>query len=106
MPITLTDNISLSTNIVIAALLVVLFLTFKKSQHTDVFPISVTQELKGLGILTVVFAHFAYMKVTNPEFLFPLSIIAGVGVDLFRFYVWIWFKCWNVKKANVCIRFL
>lgn len=85
MPITLTDNISLSTNIVIAALLVVLFLTFKKSQHTDVFPISVTQELKGLGILTVVFAHFAYMKVTNPEFLFPLSIIAGVGVDLFLF---------------------
>ncbi len=42
-------------------------------------------ELKGLGILTVVFAHFAYMKVTNAEFLFPLSIIAGVGVDLFLF---------------------
>lgn len=85
MPITLTDNVALSTNIVIAVLLTVLFLTFKKSQHTDVFPISVTQELKGLGILTVVFAHFAYMKVTNPEFLFPLSIIAGVGVDLFLF---------------------
>ncbi|NCB12581.1 MAG: acyltransferase, partial [Erysipelotrichia bacterium] len=79
-PITLTDDISFATNIVIAVLLLVLFLTFKKSQHTDVFPISVTQELKGLGILTVVFAHFAYMKVTNPEFLFPLSIIAGVGV--------------------------
>lgn len=84
-PITLTDDISFTTNIVIAALLLVLFLTFKKSQHSDVFPISVTQELKGLGILTVVFAHFAYMKVTNPEFLFPLSIIAGVGVDLFLF---------------------
>jgi peptidoglycan/LPS O-acetylase OafA/YrhL len=49
------------------------------------FPIPVTQELKGLGILTVVFAHFAYMLVTNADFLFPLSIIAGVGVDLFLF---------------------
>ncbi|AGR77241.1 conserved hypothetical protein, putative acyltransferase [Aliarcobacter butzleri 7h1h] len=84
-PITLTDDTILSTNIVIAVVLLVLFLTFKKSQHTDVFPISVTNELKGLGILTVVFAHFAYMKVTNADFLFPLSIIAGVGVDLFLF---------------------
>lgn len=84
-PITLTDNLFLSTNIVIVALVAVILFTFKKSQHTDIFPISVTQELKGLGILTVVFAHFAYMKVTNTDFLFPLSIIAGVGVDLFLF---------------------
>lgn len=82
-PITLTDNVALSTNIVIAVLLVVVLLTFRKSERTDIFPISVTEELKGFGILTVVFAHFAYMKVTNPDFLFPLSIIAGVGVDLF-----------------------
>ena len=84
-PITLTDDISLSSSIVIAVLIAVILFTFKKSQHTDVFPISVTQELKGFGILTVVFAHFAYMKVTNADFLFPLSIIAGVGVDLFLF---------------------
>lgn len=84
-PITLTDNTVLATYIVIVALLLVLFLTLKKSQHTDVFPIPVTNELKGLGILTIVFAHFAYMKVTNADFLFPLSIIAGVGVDLFLF---------------------
>lgn len=84
MPITIT-NVSESNLIVIAVLIAVLFLTLRKSQHTDIFPISVTQELKGLGILTVVFAHFAYMLVTNAEFLFPLSIIAGVGVDLFLF---------------------
>jgi len=82
-PITLTDDISLSTNIVIAVFLAVIILTFRKSQRTDIFPIPVTEELKGFGILTVVFAHFAYMKVTNPDFLYPLSIIAGVGVDLF-----------------------
>lgn len=90
-PITLTNdvlsftNIELSTYVVIAFAVLVLFTTFKDSNHSDVFPISVTNELKGLGILTVVFAHFAYMKVTNAEFLFPLSIIAGVGVDLFLF---------------------
>ena len=84
-PITLTDNLFFLSYIVIVALVAVILFTFKKSQHTDIFPISVTQELKGLGILTVVFAHFAYMKVTNADFLFPLSIIAGVGVDLFLF---------------------
>jgi peptidoglycan/LPS O-acetylase OafA/YrhL len=84
MPITIT-NVPESNMTVIIALIAVLLLTLRKSQHTDVFPVSVTQELKGLGILTVVFAHFAYMLVTNAEFLFPLSIIAGVGVDLFLF---------------------
>ena len=90
-PITLANDVAsfttlqLSTFVVIAFAILVLFTTFKQSTHSDVFPVSVTNELKGLGILTVVFAHFAYMKVTNAEFLFPLSIIAGVGVDLFLF---------------------
>ena len=79
----ITDDVQLATQIVIVAFLLVVFLTIKKSSHTDVFPISVTNELKGLGILTVVFAHFTYMKVNNWEFLYPLSTIAGVGVDLF-----------------------
>ena len=84
MPITIT-NVPEANMIVIIALIAILLITLRKSQHTDVFPVSVTQELKGLGILTVVFAHFAYMLVTNADFLFPLSIIAGVGVDLFLF---------------------
>ena len=85
MPITITDDIYQSNFIVIAILIAVVLFTFKRAKHTDLLPISVTQELKGLGILTVVFAHFAYMLVTNADFLFPLSIIAGVGVDLFLF---------------------
>lgn len=79
----ITDDVHLATQIVIVAFLLVVFLTIRKSSHKDVFPISVTNELKGLGILTVVFAHFTYMKVNNWEFLHPLSTIAGVGVDLF-----------------------
>ena len=85
MPITLTDDIYQTNLIVITVLIAVVLFTFRRSKHTDLFPVSVTQELKGLGILTVVFAHFAYMLVTNADFLFPLSIIAGVGVDLFLF---------------------
>ncbi|MCT7498770.1 acyltransferase [Aliarcobacter cryaerophilus] len=90
-PITLANDVAsfttlqLSTFVVIGFAILVLFTTLKQSTHSDVFPVSVTNELKGLGILTVVFAHFAYMKVTNADFLFPLSIIAGVGVDLFLF---------------------
>lgn len=85
MPITLTDDIFRTNLIVIAILIAVVLFTFSRTKRTDLFPIPVTQELKGLGILTVVFAHFAYMLVTNADFLFPLSIIAGVGVDLFLF---------------------
>jgi peptidoglycan/LPS O-acetylase OafA/YrhL len=85
MPITISDDIYQTNLIVIAVLIAIVLFTFKRAQHTDLFPVSVTQELKGLGILTVVFAHFAYMLVTNADFLFPLSIIAGVGVDLFLF---------------------
>jgi peptidoglycan/LPS O-acetylase OafA/YrhL len=84
MPITIT-NVAQSNIIVIICLIAVFLLTLRKTQHTDIFPVPTTQELKGLGILTVVFAHFAYMLVTNADFLYPLSIIAGVGVDLFLF---------------------
>ncbi len=82
MLITVTDTAQ-STWIVIAALVTVILLTFRKTTHNELFPIPVTQELKGLGILAIVFAHISYMLVTDNTFLYPLSIAAGVGVDLF-----------------------
>ena len=84
MLITVTDTAQ-STWIVIAALLAVILLTFRKTAHKELFPVPVTQELKGLGILAIVFAHISYMLVTDNTFLYPLSIAAGVGVDLFLF---------------------
>lgn len=84
MPITVT-NVIQSNYIVIAVMLAVLLLSFRKTQHSDLFPVYITQELKGLGILMVVFSHIAYMLVTNSGFMYPLSTIAGVGVDLFLF---------------------
>ena len=84
MLITVTDTAQ-STWIVIAALLAVILLAFRKTAHKELFPVPVTQELKGLGILAIVFAHISYMLVTDNTFLYPLSIAAGVGVDLFLF---------------------
>ncbi|MEY3786119.1 MAG: hypothetical protein RLZ75_324 [Pseudomonadota bacterium] len=82
MPITIT-NVSTSSLIVISTLIVAVLLTLRKTQYTELFPIGITEELKGVGILSVVFAHISYMLVSDNHFLYPLSIAGGVGVDLF-----------------------
>ena len=84
MPIEIMDA-ARSTSIVIATVLAALLLSLRPSRHRELFPVSVTQELKGLAILSIVFAHISYMLVTDSRFLYPLSIAAGVGVDLFLF---------------------
>jgi len=50
----------------------------------------VTQELKGLAILSIVFAHIAYMLVSDSRFLYPLSVAAGVGVYSYETYLLHW----------------
>ena len=82
MPITIT-NVSSSSFIVISLLILALLLTLRKTQYTELFPVGITEELKGIGILAVVFAHISYMLVTDNHFLYPLSNAGGVGVDLF-----------------------
>lgn len=47
--------------------------------------IEVSQELKGVAILMVVLSHIGYFLVSDTRFLFPLSVAAGVGVNLFLF---------------------
>ena len=54
----------------------------KKTNYT---PLSLTRELKGFAILAIIFAHIGYYLSTDSRFLFPLSILAGVGVNLFLF---------------------
>lgn len=74
------------TNLLIVAILVgALLVSLHKTQHTELLPVSVSQELKGLAILAIVLAHISYMLVTENRYLFPLSIAAGVGVDIFLF---------------------
>ena len=59
--------------------------SLKRKKETGFFPISVTNELKGFAILAVIFSHIGYFLSTDTRFLFPWSIIAGVGVDIFLF---------------------
>jgi peptidoglycan/LPS O-acetylase OafA/YrhL len=60
-------------------------LTIRKSTTSDFFPVSTTNELKGFAILAIIFSHIGYFLSTDTKFLFPLSILAGVGVNLFLF---------------------
>lgn len=82
---TLLDNTIVSTLIFTIIFLIVLLLSIKKKKDLDVFPHSLTQELKGFAMLTVIFAHIGYFLVNDHRFLFPLSIMSGVGVNLFLF---------------------
>jgi peptidoglycan/LPS O-acetylase OafA/YrhL len=44
-----------------------------------------TQEIKGFAIIAILLAHIGYYLAADHRFLFPLSVLAGVGVDLFLF---------------------
>jgi peptidoglycan/LPS O-acetylase OafA/YrhL len=99
------SNVAQSTFIIIAFLLAALLLTLRKSHHTDLLPISVTQELKGLGMLSIVFAHIGYNLVTDSTFLYPLTVAAGVGVDLFLFMSGYGLTVTMLKKPLPALRF-
>jgi len=68
-----------------AILFVALLLSLRIKKNGQIFPVSQSQEIKGLAILFIVFSHVGYFLVTDHRFLFPLTIMAGVGVDLFLF---------------------
>lgn len=57
----------------------------RKGTDAGTLSISKTQELKGLAILLIVLSHISYFLVSDNHFLWPLSIMAGVGVNLFLF---------------------
>jgi peptidoglycan/LPS O-acetylase OafA/YrhL len=75
-----------ATQIFTVILTVALLLSLRRNTRSqEPFPLSVTYELKGWAILAIIFAHIGYSLSSNDTFLFPLSIMAGVGVDLFLF---------------------
>lgn len=55
----------------------------RKRQGEDFLPKEVTNQIKGFAILAIIFSHIGYFLSSDPKFLFPFSIIAGVGVNLF-----------------------
>lgn len=79
------QNPYLSTWIFIILLITAIIISIRRERNNDLLSLSTTQELKGVAILTVIFCHIGYFLATDSNFLFPLSIMAGVGVDLFLF---------------------
>ncbi len=82
MIISIIDPIQ-STWIFSLILAAVLLISIKPRKIGEWFPSSLTTELKGVAILMIVLSHIGYFLVSDTRFLWPLSIAAGVGVNLF-----------------------
>ncbi|MBI2595734.1 acyltransferase [Candidatus Daviesbacteria bacterium] len=66
--------------------LVCLILTARKLKNIPFFSSELTRELKGFAILAIIFSHIGYFLSADHRFLYPFSILAGVGVNLFLFW--------------------
>ena len=97
-------NDPLQQTILFAVALGIIFaLTFsRKKEYTA---LSLTQELKGFAILVVIFAHIGYSLSSNPQFLFPFSILAGVGVNLFLFLSGYGLTFSQIKREGTVMQF-
>ncbi len=60
----------------------ILFTTKYTNKDTGLSTVKTTY-LKAFAVLLVIFGHTGYFLSTNHAFLYPLSIDAGVGVDIF-----------------------
>jgi len=83
----------------------VLLMSIRKKKEHTFFPMSLTNELKGFAILAIVLAHIGYFLSTDTRFLFPLSIFAGVGVDLFLFLSGYGLTISLIKKSLTPVQF-
>ncbi|MFZ4648643.1 MAG: acyltransferase family protein [Patescibacteria group bacterium] len=81
----LVNNPVQATIIFSAILLVGILVSIRWRKDQGILSPDVSQELKGVAILLVVFSHIGYFLASDTRFLFPLSIAAGVGVNMFLF---------------------
>lgn len=84
MQINVTDPI-VQTYLFSLIFFTLLFLSVRKKEIDLTLSKEVTTDLKGFAILAIVFSHIGYFLSTDDRFLFPLSILAGAGVNLFLF---------------------
>lgn len=99
------DNPVISTYIFIILFCIGLIISIRYKKNEEGLSLAVSQELKGLAILTVIFAHIGYFLIQDHRFLFPLSVLAGVGVDLFLFLSGYGLTISQSKKNENPIRF-
>ncbi len=82
MLISLTNPIQ-QTYLFAVIFFLILLVSIKPRQITDWLSPTLSTELKGLAIIMVVLSHIGYFLVNDTRFLWPFSIAAGIGVDLF-----------------------
>ncbi len=104
MQISIIDPVR-ATYIFSAIFVIALLVSIRKRKDKQLLSISVTQELKGLAILSVIFFHVGYCLVTDSRFLFPLSILAGVGVNLFLFLSGYGLTLSSINKGYSAVQF-
>lgn len=78
-------NPQLQTEIFSLLFFSVILFTLKKSPPEFNLTKNMTEELKGVSILMILFGHIGYFLSLNHNFLYPLSVSSGVGVNLFLF---------------------
>jgi peptidoglycan/LPS O-acetylase OafA/YrhL len=84
MPVLINDPVG-ATWIFSSILMIAFLISLKRRSESGFFPVSLTQELKGFAILAIILSHVGYFLSSDHRFLYPLSILAGVGVNLFLF---------------------
>ena len=99
------QNPEFHTLILILIFLLGMAISSRKRQDRQFFPTSVTQELKGFAILTIIFGHIGYFLDTNDTFLFPLSVASGVGVNIFLFLSGFGLTMSTLKKQLSLLQF-
>lgn len=77
------SDIEQQTWIVLGWLLVFTLISVRARVDKEIFPSWLTQEIKGLAILSILFGHVGYFLISEHWFLVPLSNFSGIGVDLF-----------------------
>jgi peptidoglycan/LPS O-acetylase OafA/YrhL len=73
------------TNLFIALLTLAVVLTVRRRVAGNGFDTTLTNELKGVAILMVIFSHVGYFLFFDHRFVYPLSVAGGKGVDIFLF---------------------
>ena len=81
----LINNLQLANYLIFGLLALALIISYKKKKDDSFFSTELTEELKGAAILLVVFSHLGFFLSTDSNFLWPLSLLAGVGVNIFLF---------------------
>lgn len=99
------DNAPFQTLIFSVVFWVLVLASVRRPRSQGFFTNERTTEMKGFAILAIVFSHIGYFLSTDTRFLFPLSILAGVGVNLFLFLSGFGLAVSSLKKPLSILQF-